>query len=329
MRRKLFTLMMMLCVSSIAACGAGGLIKPDYQKEGVKLGILKYVNDAPLNEAETAFLSTLDQNNVKYEVNKKDANADANLVTSAALDLVSNCNLVLAIATPAATAVQAARDTKSRMIPTLFTAVTDPVNAKLVSNKEKPDGNITGTSDMNPVEEQIQLFKDINPNIKRVGIIYNINEANSIVQYDLAKSKCDKLGITLENGGFNAASDILATINSLIGKGIEGLYIPTDNTAVSNLNIIKQKTDEAKIPIVAGEGTVVRNGAIASRSLSYAELGKKTALQAIEIINGKDVSEIPVTTADAFPLIINQTQATKLGITIPSSLLTEPGVEII
>lgn len=328
-KRNLCSLLSISLGLILSSCSGGGLIKPDYKTEGVKLGILKYVNDIPLNEAESSFLETLDSNNIKYEVSKKDANADANLVTSAAIDLVSNCNLVLAIATPAAIAVQSARDVKSKMIPMLFTAVTDPVNARLVSALDKTDQNITGTSDMNPVADQIQLFKSINPSVSKIGIIYNLNETNSTVQYNLAKAKCSELSIQLENGGFNAATDIQATIISLIGKGIQGLYIPTDNAAVANLSIIKQKTDEAEIPIIAGEASVVRNGGIASRSLSYKELGKKTAMQAIDIINGKDVSQIPVSTADNFPLIINKTRADELHITIPQSLLDEPGVEII
>lgn len=323
MAKKLLLTAMLTGLMALTSCGGNSLIKPDYQKEGVHIGILKFVNDAPLNEAEEAFIKELDRQSISYSVEYKDGNADANIVASAALNLVTTCNLVLAIATPAATAVTAARDTKSRMIPTLFTAVTDPVSAGLVKSNTQTDQNITGTSDMNPVAEQIRLFKDLNSTVDKIGIIYNLNESNSVIQYNLAKAECDKLSITLEDGGFNAASDILGTINSLIGKGIKGLYIPTDNTAVSNLNIIKQKTDEARIPIVAGEGTVVKNGAIISRSLSYSELGKKTAQQAIQIINGTDVSNIPVSTADKFPLYINKTHATELGISIPQSLLDE------
>ena len=323
MTKKLLLTAMLTGLMALTSCGGNGLIKPDYKKEGVHIGVLKFVNDAPLNEAEQAFIDELDRQNVVYTIDRKDGNADANTVASAALSLVTTCNLVLAIATPAATAVNSARDTKSRMIPTLFTAVTDPVSAGLVKGNNQTDQNMTGTSDMNPVAEQIQLFKDLNPSVDKIGIIYNLNESNSVIQYNLAKAKCDSLSISLENGGFNSASDILATINSLIGKGIKGLYIPTDNTAVSNLNIIKQKTDEARIPIVAGEGTVVVNGAIISRSLSYAELGKKTAQQAIQIINGSDVSSIPVSTADKFPLYINKTHATELGINIPQSLIDE------
>ena len=323
MAKKLLLTTILTGLMALSSCGGNGLIKPDYKSEGVHIGILKYVNDAPLNEAESAFLEELNRQGISYFAYRKDGNADANIVASAALNIVSNCNLLVAIATPAATAVMSARDTKSRMIPTLFTAVTDPVSAGLVKSNTQTDQNVTGTSDMNPVAEQIQLFKDLNPNASKIGIIYNLNESNSVIQYNLAKAKCEELHMTLENGGFNAASDILATINSLIGKGIEGLYIPTDNTAVSNLTTIKQKTDEARIPIVAGEGTVVVNGAIISRSLSYAELGKKTAQQAIRIINGEDVINIPVSTADNFPLYINVTHANELGITIPQTLIDE------
>lgn len=224
--------------------------------------------------------------------------------------------MILAIATSAAQA--AANVTKD--IPILITAVTDPVSAGLAESLEKPGGNVTGTTDMNPVAEQIKLIKDLVPNAKKVGILYNAGEINSKVQVDIAKQAAAEYGLTIIEATVSNSNEVSQATQSLMGR-VDAIYVPTDNTIVSSIGAVIKVANDHKIPVIGSERGQVEAGAIATKGIDYKELGKQTGRIAVEIIKGKKPQDIPIEGAKVVTLIINQKAAETIGLTIPKDIL--------
>jgi putative ABC transport system substrate-binding protein len=236
--------------------------------------------------------------------------------------------LILAIATDTAVAVKAAAEAEGVNIPILFTAVTDPVDAKLVASKEQPGGNVTGTSDMNPVNEQVALIKEMLPSIKKMGIIYTVSETNSKVQSDMAKAKAEEAGIEVVVSTVTGVTDISPVANQLINSGIEALYVPTDNNMSKNLAILIEKTNDAKIPVICGEENQVKNGGTIALSVIYKKLGAQTGAMAKSILLDKvSPSNIPVGTQspEECILVVNQEALTTIGLTLVDSMKNRLG----
>ena len=313
MKRLLLTALAATTMIASTACDANK----------VQIGILKFVNIAPLNDAQDGFVAALDEAGIDYNLTLKDANADGSLVTSSSLTLIGESVLVLGIATPAASGLLAAREIKGNNVPILFTAVTDPVYSGLMADDDNPDSNITGTSDMNPVREQVELFTKLGLGIDKIGMIYCSNETNSIVQKDLAAAAAAEFGLEFVFETFSETNQVAAAMDALIEAEIDGLYTPTDSTLVSAYSTVKAKADAAQIPIIAGEEACLELGAIATLSINYFDLGKITGEMAVEILNGKSISELPVRRVEDMPLILHVDNAEALGITFPENLLAE------
>ena len=225
-------------------------------------------------------------------------------------------DLILAIATPAAQAV--ANMTKD--IPILVTAVTDPAAAKLVADNDAPGGNVTGTSDLTPVDAQIELLSQITPNLKTVGLLYCSSEQNSVFQMDIAKKKLESMGLKYIDATVTSANEIQQVVQSLIGK-VEAIYTPTDNMIAAGMATVALVAEPAKIPVVCGEGGMTMLGGTATYAISYYELGKLTATQAITILKGeKQPADMPIETLKSFDLVVNTNMVNSIGITIPESL---------
>lgn len=313
MKRLLLTALAATTMIASTACDANK----------VQIGILKFVNIAPLNDAQDGFVAALDEAGIDYNLTLKDANADGSLVTSSSLTLIGESDLVLGIATPAASGLLAAREIKGNDVPILFTAVTDPVYSGLMADDDNPDSNITGTSDMNPVREQVELFTKLGLGIDKIGMIYCSNETNSIVQKDLAAAAAAEFGLEFVFETFSETNQVAAAMDALIEAEIDGLYTPTDSTLVSAYSTVKAKADAAQIPIIAGEEACLELGAIATLSINYFDLGKITGEMAVEILNGKPISELAVRRVEDMPLILHVDNAEALGITFPENLLAE------
>ena len=313
MKRLLLTALAATTMIASTACDANQ----------VQIGILKFANIAPLNDAQDGFIAALNEAGIDYKLTVKDANADGSLVSSSSLTLIGESDLVLGIATPAASGLLAAREIKGNNVPILFTAVTDPVYSGLMSDDENPDSNITGTSDMNPVREQVELFTKLGLGIDKIGMIYCSAETNSIVQKDLAAAAATEFGLDFVFETFSETNQVAAAMDSLIEAGIDGLYTPTDSTLVSAYSTVKAKADAAQIPIIAGEEACLELGAIATLSINYFDLGKITGEMAVEILNGKSISELAVRRLEDLPLIIHVDNAEALGIEIPADLLAQ------
>lgn len=311
-------LLLLILAISLSACGS---------KSGsgkVTIGINQLVTHAALDAARDGFLAALKDNgyvegdNLVIDLQNAQGSQDTALTISNKF-VTDKKDLIFAIATPAAQAsAQATKDHPD--IPVLITAVTDPVDAELVDSLESPGGNITGTTDMNPVKEQLALVKQLTTG-NRVGIIYNSGESNSEVQVVIAKEAAAELGLQLEIRTIANSSEVKVAAESLADK-VDAFYIPTDNTVVSAIETVIDVAEAKKLPIVAGEGDSVKSGALITYGLDYYNLGYQTGEMAVKVLKeGKKPQDMPVESQKQPKLFINVTQADKMGIGIPQELL--------
>ncbi|NCB31321.1 MAG: ABC transporter substrate-binding protein, partial [Clostridia bacterium] len=226
-------------------------------------------------------------------------------------------DLIMAIATPAAQA--AAQATKD--IPILVTAVTDPVSAGLAASNEAPGGNVSGTSDMNPVAQQVDLLIKLAPEAKTVGIMYNSSEDNSILQANMAREALEAKGLTVMDFTVSASNEVQAVAQTAVSK-VDAIYIPTDNLLADTMATVSMVATPAGIPIICGESNMVNAGGLATYGISYKQLGLQTAAQAVKILSeGADTATMPIEYCNAdLELTINEEIASQLGITIPADL---------
>jgi putative tryptophan/tyrosine transport system substrate-binding protein len=295
---------------------------PATEEKKFTIGISQIVEHPALDAAREGFISQMAKNGfekdkqVVYDYKSAQGSMDTAISIAQKFE-ADKVDLILAIATPTA---QAAVQT-SKEIPIVFTAVTDPVEVGLVKTMEKPEGNATGTSDMNPVEEQLKLIKEINPNAKSVGIIYNSAEVNSKVQVDAAKAVADKVGLTIHEAAISSATEVKQAAESMIGK-VDSFYVPTDNMVVASIAAVIGVAEEQKIPVIAGEENSVKSGAIATYGIDYTKLGEQTADMATKILKGEaKPGDMPVEVQAEMKLVINKKAAEKMGVTIPQSML--------
>ena len=275
--------------------------------------------DASADGFKQAFIDAgyIDGETVNFDL--QNAQADQATATTIATKFAGdNVDLVLAIATPAAQAsVQAITN-----IPVLFTAVTEPMEAGLVASWEAPGGNITGTSDMNPVAEQLALIKDLAPDAKTVGIVYSSGEVNSAVQVELAREAAPALGLTIKEVTVSNASEVAQAAESL--GDVDAIYVPGDNAVVEALESVIQIAESKKIPMVVAEGDSVERGGIATYGLNYFDLGYQTGQMAIRILeDGTDPGAMPVETLDKISLIVNKGAAERMGVELSADLLAK------
>lgn len=225
-------------------------------------------------------------------------------------------SVIVAISTPSAQA--AASATKS--IPVVFSAVTDPVGAQLVKSAEKPGGNVTGVSDMAPFGDQLALIKEITPNVKTIGVLYNPGEANSVTSLAMIKEAAGKVGFAVVEGPATKSAEVQAAARGLIGKA-DALFIPTDNTIVSALEAAVGAAQQGNIPVYAADTDSVARGALASVGFNYKQVGLQTAEIVEKVLKGEKPGDIPVVFAQGTELFVNKGMAAKLGITLPEALL--------
>jgi len=268
-----------------------------------KIGISQLAEHPALDDARKGFEDGLKELGVKAEIDYKNAQGDiANTVSIAQKFASDKVDLIFAIATPAA---QSAKQATTE-IPVLFSAVTDPVKAGIVEDWEKVGGNITGTSDMAPTASQLQMFKEIDPNIKKIGILYNTSEANSEIQIDEVKALAPAEGLEVETVGVNNVNELPQAVDAIMKK-VDALYIISDNMVAASVELVSKSAIENQMISVSAEETQVRGGILITNGLSYYELGKQTAAMAKEIlVDKKDVSNIPVGVAEKTITTVNE-----------------------
>ena len=289
------------------------------KNEKLNIGIVQIVEHESLDKARNGFIDEM--KNLGY----KDADFDiqiaggdiSNLSSISSKFVNDKKDLILAISTPAAQAV--ANATKD--IPILSTAVTDFESAGLVDSLNVPGRNVSGTSDLVPVEKQINLLKTLIPNCKKIGILYSSNESNSKIQADMAKKEAQKLDMESKDYTVSNSNEIQQVVEQM---SVDAIFVPTDNLIVSSMPAVSKIANDRKIPIICSESGSVKNGALASNSMDYYELGKITAKQADKIIKKENQPQnMPISFLDSTKLIINKETSKKLGISIPENLKGE------
>jgi len=227
-----------------------------------------------------------------------------------------NPTVIVPISTPSAQAVVAATSD----IPVVFTAVTDPLGAKLIGNLEKPGANVTGMSDLSPIAKHLALIKEVTPNAKKIGVPFNPGEANAVTLVELLKSEGAKMGYEIVEAPAPKSSDVLAAAQSLVGKS-DVIYVPTDNTIVSALEAVIQVGTDNKLPVFAGDTDSVKRGAIAAIGFNYYDVGRQTGKIVARVLKGEKPGDIAVQGVEITELFVNPGAAAQMGVELSSDLV--------
>jgi putative tryptophan/tyrosine transport system substrate-binding protein len=288
--------------------------KEDSGKKGFNIGITQFAVHPSLDAATKGFKQALKDKGINANFDEQNAQADMNNTQTIANNFVGNkVDLIFANATPSA--ISALNATKE--IPIVFTSVTDPVGAGLVDTFEKPGENITGTTDNHPdATGKIIGFITDEVKAKKVGVIYNSGEQNSVVQVEQVKKLVEEKGAKLVEVSVSTSSEVKQAAESLVGR-VDVIYIPTDNTVVSALDAVISVSNSKKIPLFVGELDSMKKGAVAASGFNYYDIGYQTGVMAAEILtNKKKPSEIPVELPKSLKLVINKKAAQAQGLEV-------------
>ncbi len=321
-----------LCAAAImsfgllAGCGSDKAADNSGDKQ-YKIGVVQLVEHTALDAANKGFVDGLKERGFEegknLTIDQQNAQADQSNLQNIGQRFVNDkVDLIYAIATPAAQTV--ANLTKD--IPIVASAITDYEGAKLIKSNNEPGGNLTGTSDMNPIKEQIDLLLKIAPNAKTIGCIYTSSEANSEIQFKAMKEYAESKGLKVESATISNVNDIQQAAQSLVGK-VDVFWEPTDNVISSAIPTLVSVTDAAKKPVICGEPNQVKNGGLATYGIDYYELGKQSGRMAADILEGKSKpANMPIQFANVLKAMFNKTDAAKLGITLSDDLLKDADV---
>lgn len=300
-------------VSALGLTACGDNTDADY-----KIAIVKYVEDASLNQIEDAIVAQLEAKSkelgVTFDIELYNGQADGTILNQIAAEVVADeVDVVIPIATPAAVLMQSA--TEDTDIKVVFSAVTDPVGAGLVASNDAPGSNITGVSDAIDTAAIMELILLQNPKVDKIGLLYDKGQASSIASVADAKAYCKEKGITVvEKTGTNV-SEIQAAADSLVAEGVDAIFTPQDNTVMTAELSIFEKFTEAKIPHYTGADSFALNGAFLGYGVNYVNLGTLTADMVIEVtVNGADPAKTAVKTLDDGIIMVNTETAETLGI---------------
>lgn len=309
----------LIATGALVGCKGNGQVSSTEGKK-YNIGISQLVQHPALDSAREGFIEGLKEKG--YEEGKnitfdyQNAQGDNPTSQTIAQKFVSEKkDLILAIATTSAQAVY----NSTKDIPTVFTAVTDPVSAGIVKDWKSSGTNLTGVSDMVPVDKQLDLLLKLKPDVNTLGVIYNTSEANSVVQVEALKTEANKLNINIKEIGITNVNEINQNLSAVI-KDIDALYTPTDNTVASAYDLVGQIAVKNNVPILGAEEAIVSKGGLCSIGIDYFKLGKETGYKAAEILDGKKPEEIEITTLSEMNVVINTDVANKLNIIIPSDI---------
>lgn len=291
------------------------------------VSVNQFVEHPALDAVLKGFQDQLSESGIPVEYNVHNAQANMATANLIAQQIVGEKpDLVLAIATPSAQAMAQTvkKNPQMQKTPILFSAVTDPLSAGLVADLQTPGANITGTSDLTPMDKHLALIRELHPDLKALGVIYNSGEANSRALADLLKAETAKAGIVLEEATVARSSDVFQAAKSLVDK-VQAVYVPTDNTVVSAFEALAKVCQENKLPLYAADVDSVPRGAVAALGFDYYEHGRQTGAMAVRILEGADPASTPVETQKDLELHVNLPAAAIMGVTIPETLLRTAG----
>lgn len=316
-----------LAAGALAGCGSsegnqdtpkstsGSSASGDASGTVYKIGVLQLVQHDALDLANKGFFEALDDLGIQYEEEQQNASGEqSNCQTIASGFVNDGVDMIFAIGTQAAQSSAAATED----IPIVLTAVTDPASSGLVESNEAPGKNVTGTSDMNPVTDQIALVKQLVPEAKTVGIIYNSAESNSEIQADMAEAACEAEGLAVERLTISSTNEIQTVVTSAVGK-VDVIYAPTDNMVASAMATVAMVANENGLPTIVGEPGMVKNGGLATYGIDYEQLGYQAGEMAAKILTGEaEPADMAIEYQDASKCVfqVNVDTAEALGIDI-------------
>lgn len=298
-----------LILSSVSLLGVSA-----NERQAISVGILQFNEHNSLNANREGFIAgLLEAGYVEGEnltINYVDAGADISSLSSMAESLVNNNDYLLGIATPAAQALANASSDKA----VFFSSVADPLGAGVVESMEEPGANVTGTTNIGPIKEQIDILYGLIPEAEKIGLIYNSSEVNAMYQVEIAKEVLSGLGLEIVEGTITSTNDISQVLGALVEE-VDGIYLVTDNYIASAMALVGDISKEAQIPIVGGSNDMIEENGLATYGLDYYKLGWQTAKMLIDHIdNGTEIATMSVQYAEELELIINEDYANAIGI---------------
>ena len=337
-RKMIAVVLTVAMAASLGACGNGGAASSSAaasaanSAEGgkmINIGVAQLLTHPAMDASLKGFKDGLasqgfeEGKNVTYDIQNAQGE-QSNCITIANTFANKKPDLILAIATPAAQAVaKVITDT-----PVMITAVTDPADAKLVASNEKPGGNVSGTSDKTPVKEQIEMLKEIVPDVQTVGIMYTSSETNSQLQAKWAKAACEELGLKYQEFTISNTNEIQQVAQSMVGK-VQAVYIPTDNILASGMKNVAAVTNSAKLPLIVAEVGPVQNGGLCTVGINYEKLGYQTGLMAAKVLKGEaKPADMAIEYQTEYTISYNSAVAKQLGITLPERILKGEDVAV-
>ena len=319
MKTKKIVLAAIAAAGLIALNGCSDKSEPaaDQQKAQTTVGIVQLVEHPALDEANRGIVEAVQARGLKVAFDQQNAQADQSNLGNIAQRFVSQkYPLIFAIATPAAQIMANA----TNQTPIVATAVTDFEVAKLVKSNDKPGTNVTGSSDLNSVAQQVALMLELFPDAKRIGTIYNSSEINSQFQAKILKEEVQKRGLSLVELTVSSVNDVQQTAQSVIGK-VDVIYVPTDNIIASAMPVLTKITTPARIGVITGEEGMLKGGGLATVGVDYYNLGRIAGDMGADILEGKSKpQDMAIRYQTEFKSKINAATAEKLGIKIPDSL---------
>ena len=302
-------IIILLTVLTMIGTGLPSLVRAE---DPIKIGILQYVDHDALNAVNQGFVEELQASSLadRIELDVQNANGDQSSLQSLGEKLARDNDILFAIATPAAQTLATLEGDKA----IFMAAVTDPVEAGLVDSLDKPGRNVTGTSDMAPLDQQVDLLVNNFPEAQTVGLIYNSSEVNSQVQVDEAKVLLEKAGLKTEVATVTGTNDIAQVLNSLVKK-VDAMFMVTDNTIDSAISLVGDTAKEAGIPTIGSSDSVVLKNGLATVSNSYEDYGRQTARMLIRMVEEDlEPANMPVEKGDALRVIVNKDFAEAIGL---------------
>ena len=292
-------------------------LKADKKKDVFRIGISQFITHQSLDATRDGFVDELAKQGYvegkNIEIDFQNAQGEQRNLKTISQQLVESSDVVLAIATPSAQSLANTTQTT----PVIFSAVTDPVSAKLVDSREHPGGNVTGTSDQSSdaISTQINLIKKVLPKAKTIGILYTQSEPNSVVQKDEAKRLLEEKGFTVVEKTILDSNNVKAAAESLMAE-VDMVFVPTDNIISSTMETVKQVSIKHKVPVFGGSTEMVAVGGLYNYGTNYEELGRQTARMLIRVLKGEKPENIAVELPEKLELHTNQEMAAALGIDI-------------
>lgn len=327
MKKKLTKVMAgivsLLLVVSLTACASTKDEQATNNQAKKKIGIIQIVEHPSLNEIRESVITQLKDKGFKDGENitidyQNAQNDQSNLKAIAQKFVNGKYDLIIAIATPSAQAVVS----QTKDIPILFASVIDPIGAGIISNFEKPGGNVSGTSNAVAADIVMEMANLITPNIKTIGTIYNPSESNAAFVIKSLKEYTTKNNITLIEAPVTGSSEVQQAANSLVGK-VDAIFIPNDNTVATAMLSVSQIAIKAKLPVYVTADSLVRDGGLATNGINYTTLGKETADMAVEVLNGKKIGDIPARTMSKMSIYLNKDTAKAIGVDFPEDIVKQ------